>query len=407
MDIEIRREIEQKIIGSILIDSSRIRRASFLVDNDFYFDSHKKIWKAILTLSKRGDPVDMITIFSETMKWPGEITSEYLDAIKTGFMPFQLIEINNLAKTLRRMAVEEKIAGGIPIDRELLSTLAEGTEKDELISINEAVEKEIKGLSENTHLQDLGVKTGFPILDSQIGGLKNTDLVVIAGRTSMGKSTFAFDLAIRTTNKQRGLYINLEMSSQQLAKKLISNKANLSGEIFFRQLTSEELRKAFLFVEKARREPYGLDILDRGRITVDEIRGVLAANEYKILFIDQLTKIKSDIRRDRPDLEIAEITIGLKAIAKDFNIPVILIHQINREAEHGADKKPQLSNLKGASAIEEDADVVLLLFRNGYYTGDPKDNSALIKIAKNKMGRTGEIGYKFLKEYHRFEEDLV
>jgi replicative DNA helicase len=171
-----------------------------------------------------------------------------------------------------------------------------------------------------------------------------------------------------------------------------------------KEMSEHDIKKIMRLGELIVEGQFPLTIYDKGSANVVELADLLKSGKFKFMVIDQLTKIKPSIKRDRFDLEIADKTFAIKEMAKQYKIPVLLLHQANRELEKRADKRPMLSDLRDSGAIEQDADIVLFIHREAIYSGDATDKEALVRVAKNKMGPIGDIKMQFNPEYSEFLE---
>jgi len=401
---------EQSIIGIILVKGYPVKKVSWLKPKDFYFLAHQTIWRAILKLYEAGKPITMVSVFLETFndKYKKEsIAFEYCDCLAQSVLPYYEHGIVDMAKEIRNRSVQKDISEGKRIDKSLLEQMFIEEESTEIENIGSLVTNEIKGASEGLHLKNLGYSTGFLKVDKFIGGIKGGELIIIAGRPGMGKTTWALNLAVNLAKqKVKTLYINLEMTLSHIARKIIAAESDIDGNAFSREFSELEVKKSFNLVNEMTNNKLSLDILDKGKISVDEIRKILVDNNYQAVFIDQLTKVKHESKRQRYDLEVAEITFGLKAMAKELNLPVFLLHQINRQADYREDKRPNLSDLRDAGCIEQDGDLIFLIYRNDYYTGE-NNGEAMINLAKNKMGSVSDMKFVFYPEYSKFAEKEV
>lgn len=392
---------EQELIATIISNGNKFSNFRWLKSDDFFFEPHKMIWKCMKRLFKDGKEINYFSVYDMLRSMKIVIDCKYLDALMLSGA--SLASLSYLAKRIKRKSIERKILEGEELTQEIVSDLNKETTETIIVKASDVVGDELKDITAGKHLESIGYKSGYPILDSTLGGFKKGDLVIIAGRPAMGKTTCALNFALRFSSfGYKCLYINLEMSARQLARKIISYKTDINSKAFNRELDLNEMTKAMSLGNNIKHE--NLEILDLGKITLDEIRHAIKTSACDILIIDQLTKIKHLSKRERLDQEIAEITFELKSMAKEFSIPIILLHQINREAEKREHKVPLLSDLRDSGAVEQDGDVILFIHRDNYYTGDESDKEAIIRIAKNKMGETGQIRFLFYPEFSRFTE---
>ncbi|MFI0348426.1 MAG: replicative DNA helicase [Chthoniobacterales bacterium] len=260
-----------------------------------------------------------------------------------------------------------------------------------------------------------GLSTGFPLLDQMTDGMHESEMIVIAARPSMGKTAIAMNIAEHVAvdqNASVGIF-SLEMSSQQLVQRMLCSRAKVD---------LKKVRDGFMGNKDMKNLSRAADSLSKSKIYIDDTAGLsileLRAkarrlkdrHDLKLIVIDYLQLLRSTSRRgqDNRQIEIAEISAGIKALAKELAIPVIVLAQLNRESEKRSDGKPRISDLRESGSIEQDADVVGLLYRSAYFEKDDavrseKEGEAELIIAKQRNGPTGEIPLTFLKEYTRFE----
>ena len=397
---------EQELLALVINNGSKYPAVSWLKSAEFYFEEHQIIWKSIQRLHKDKQEINQFSVYEKVKDQNNlPLKDEYLNALFDAGL--SLATLSYYAKRIRKKSIERRILEGEVVTKDLLMELLE-EEKVDILRMQEIVAKELSEIVAGNHLVNVGYKTGFNNLDKYIGGVKKGDLFILAGRPAMGKTTLALNLALNLSeNGVKVLYINLEMSANQLARKIISNKARINSSSFNQLLGESEMKRAMLLGSDCLEKEKNLFLMDKGKITLEEIRGAIKDRFYDVVFIDQLTKVKHVSKRERLDQEIAEITFDLKAMAKEYEMPVVLIHQINREAEKRENKRPLLSDLRDSGAVEQDGDVVLLIHRDSYYTGDESDRTTTIRVAKNKMGETGELHFSFEPEFSKFYEKEV
>ena len=255
----------------------------------------------------------------------------------------------------------------------------------------------------------IGLPTGFADIDKMTAGLQPGDLIIIAGRPGMGKTSFALNLALNVTQASSWpvLIFSLEMSKEQLAQRMLSVMAEVSLQhLRTGRLSSAELSKVIRSVQKFKTIPIFID--DTSNLTAMEIRSKarrLKTKEGKIglIVIDYLQLIAPTIPRESRNQELSEISRSLKALAKELEVPVIALSQLSREVERRPDKRPMLSDLRESGAIEQEADLVIFLYREDYYFKDAKEPGVTeVIIAKQRNGPTGTIKLAFLKEFTKF-----
>jgi len=399
-------EAEQCLLGMVLWKGKPIEKAISLKKDDFLLKEHQMIWQAIKSLYKRGEGINNILVYEESKKLKHETSPEYQKVLLDGAFCPEEDGLIGMVRLIKESSIQRKIMNGIEVKADDLKELfIPDREKTETYDAKELAVKEINSLLDGKHMENLGYTTRWQKLNRYIGGLKKGDLIILAGRPSMGKTSFAINLAVSLAERgTETLYINLEMTANQIIQKVISLLCKINSDKFNNFILETEAKEFFAagnyFVDKK----LPLKILDASKISLSEIKEYCQKTQCKALFIDQLLKVKRETKRDRFDQEIADITLGLKCLAKELNIPIILLHQINRGVEARIDKRPCLSDLRDSGAVEQDGDIILLLYREGYYSMIESDKTAIVRVAKNKMGRQGDIDFTFEPSLGKFEE---
>ena len=452
-------EAEQALIGSILINNDVIDETSQILNTaSFYDPAHQKIYDVIKTLNNKGMVANPITLknFFEKDKLLKEVGGveylvkltrfsssvrqaiDYAKIIQENYLKRELIHIS---KNLSEVSIDKN--NDISADKIIEDTekslfdLAErGTFSQSFIKFNVAIDQTIematKALKNDKGI--VGVPTGLKDLDEKMGGLHNSDLIIIAGRPSMGKTALATNIAYHASKnfsanedqKSSVAFFSLEMSSEQLSTRILSEQSRIkSNDIRRGKITEEELNR---YIETSR-EIYNLPLYidETPAITIATLSN--RARRMKRLFglnlivVDYIQLMRSNNSRFEGRVqEISEITQGLKALAKELNVPVIALSQLSRAVEQRDDKLPQLSDLRESGSIEQDADVVLFVYREEYYLEkrQPKlgtiehaewqskmnDVSGLadIIIGKQRHGPTGNINVEFEGMYTKFKD---
>lgn len=410
-------KLEHTILGTIFdFPDSTVIATELLRPEYFHESKHKKIFETVIDLFQKGLTYDRVTVSDQS-----EVSLEYLFTL-TSFTDTQLETHCRLLieKSIRRDI--NKLASEIIKEKdEDIFELIEKTQNNifsitqrgyrNYISINDSVRALFTEIDSIKNQKEAGyVSTGFYRIDDYIGGLKNSELYIIAARPSIGKTALALKMAINISQNYNVLFDSLEMSHANLTARLISAKCKMPVlKITSGKFSHEE----GLRISKAGNEiaKLKLTIDDTATQSIIEIRSkakrLKAEKNIKALFVDylQLCKAKAETR----EREISTISQGLKAIAKELDIPVICLSQLNRAVESRQDKKPQLSDIRESGSIEQDADVVMLLHRPEFYgiekfTDDELCfNKAEIIIAKNRNGSTGSVKLYFNKEFADFE----
>jgi replicative DNA helicase len=432
-------EAEQGVLGSMLI-SPRDTIAECIEkinENYFYVPAHQTIYTVLVDLWNKGEAIDLIT-FTQVLRdrnlldsvgGPAFVTSlftfvptaanvgYYLDIVRDKFV---LREIIAAATESVRRAYEEQDEVSNLLDEVEQKIFAVGEDrfKGQMLSMKDQVMEAIEAIEKLYERKGgiTGISTGFAEFDRMTSGMHSAEMIVVAGRPSMGKTALAMNIAEHVAINEKlavGVF-SLEMSSQQLVQRLLCSRARVNlqkvrdgflAERDFPSLTAAaaKLAEAKIFID----DSAGLDILALRA----KARRLKAQQDVQLIVIDYLQLLRSLSRRaqDNRQLEISEISAGLKGLAKELKIPVIVVAQLNRQPEQRSGGKPRLSDLRESGAIEQDADLVGLLVRPEIYEEDEearaeKAGEAELIIAKQRNGPVGEIPLTFLKEFTRFED---
>ncbi len=422
-------EAEQAVIGSMLIDPECVPSViEQLHPDDFYIEENRRIFETIYSMFNNAMRIDAVTVLDQLKS-----VGVYDDAGGRAYL-MQLMDITPTAAGVREYA-------GIVRDKSMLRAIAEaGAEIQKLAfegagtaaDIAELAEqriynvrqgREIKGLSHiKSVIMDLyaqldersrsdsdipGISTGFPDLDHALTGLNKSDLILVAARPGMGKTAFALNIALNAAKacKKDVAVFQLEMSKDQLASRFLSSEALIE---------SQKLKTGNLQEEDWIKIARATNVLAKTRIYVDDNPAITVAeikakcrrlgDGLALVVIDYLQLMQSGGRRnDNRTQEVAEISRGLKTMAKELNVPVVCLSQLSRAAEQRADKKPMLSDLRESGAIEQDADIVMFIYRDDYYNEESENkNTAEIIIAKNRHGATGSVYLQWIGQYTTF-----
>jgi len=424
-------EAEQSVLGAILVRPEVLDRvADLIAAGDFYREAHGRIFQAMLDLYGRGDPVDLVTVsalLAERGHLEGVGGPVFLAGLseQVGFATnadYYAGLVHDKAVLRRLLDTTQEIAGACfgPVEdvAEFLDTaeqkifeVAESKVRLGFQPLSALVEKEISNLEAIWH-RDIsritGVESGFKDLDHLTAGFQDSDLIIIAARPSMGKTALALNIAYNAAFKPQKhvAFFSLEMSREQLVRRLLSSVGKVDAS---------NLRRAFLStMEWANLQTaagYLLDcpiyIDDTPAATVLDIRAkarrLKADGKLNMLVIDYLQLMRGRADVHSREQEISEISRSLKALAKELKVPVIVLSQLNRKVEDRPNKRPQLADLRGSGAIEQDADVVIFIYRDEVYREDsPEQGTAEIIIGKQRNGPTGKIKLNFQAKYTTF-----
>lgn len=426
-------EAEEALLSAILIDnSSLLDIVEILRAEDFYRSAHQKIFTTITDLFSRNEPVDLVTLANSLKEkgWLEEIggpafLAALVDAIPLAVNPQHYARIVHSKAILRRLiekageiskrCFEDRgnVDEVIDYAESAIFEVARNKRKKAFTAMREIVNINIDTLVERQGNKSLltGVPTGFTKLDSMTSGLQGSDLIILAARPSMGKTAFALNIARNAALDEDVpvAFFSLEMSKEQLSMRMLCAEARVDSQRvrngFFNDRDWDRLTGA---AETLAEAPIYID--DSADVTAMEIRAkarrLMLEKGLGMVIIDYLQLMRGSASAERRDLEISEISRSLKALAKELNVPVIALSQLNRKLEERADKRPQLSDLRESGALEQDADVVAFIYRDEVYNKDennPNRGKAEIILGKQRNGPIGTAHLAFLNVYTRFE----
>ncbi len=430
-------EAEQSVLGCILMDAECMEDAVAEINAEsFYLPQHKAIFSAMMlmyTKSKAIDPVVLVDTLTKSGKYdvsggreyilqlqqsvPSAVNiGEYIKIVKEQYYLRTLINISN--DVISKAASGEGEASAIlDYAEQMIYNLRQGKEKNGPTKISEIIVNDVYNKLSQITGEDKekykGIPSGFGMLDKYLTGLNKSDLILIGARPAMGKTSFALNLAqnISMNAGKKCVVFSLEMTKEQLAERLLSAQAGVeSQKLKTGELTNDEWVRLGNAAGQFNDVELYLD--DTSAITVPEIKSRLRRmKNVDAVIIDYLGLISSASKKENRVQEVSEITRQLKMMAKDLNIPVICCAQLSRGTEgHGKNHKPQLADLRESGSIEQDADIVLFLYREDYYRNDVAEdkqdeidaNKTELIVAKNRHGATGSIEMTFDKEFTRF-----
>lgn len=424
-------EAEQAIIGSMLTDKDAVIAAvEVLQEQDFYREDNKIIYSAILNLYNRAEPIDIITLKSE-LKSMGKFEAvgglEYIvqlpDKVPTTSNVEQYIKIVKEKSMLRALikTADELITLGYDPTQEVEQVIDTAEKKifQVMQKKNQKGYSSIKDILVDTftQLEQLynqkesitGVPTGFVDLDYRTSGLHNSDLILVAARPAMGKSAFALNIATNAAVRAKVpvAIFSLEMSKEQMTNRILCSEAMVdSAKVRTGKIDDDEWAK--LAATSGELSEAGIYIDDTPGISIMEIRAKCRKMKLEknigLVVIDYLQLVQgSNKKGGSREQEIAEISRSLKILAKEIDVPVIALSQLSRAPEQRIDHRPMLSDLRESGSIEQDADIVMFLYRDDYYNEDTeKKNIAEVIIAKHRSGATGTVELLWLANYTKF-----
>lgn len=423
-------DAEQAVLGCMLLDSDIIPTVTELIrSGDFYRDDHREICEAILDLTEKAGPVDIITV-SEQLQLRGSLDAvgglDYLASI-SGAVP-TTANAKHYAKIVEEKALLRKL---IKAASDISGMSYEASE--EAAFVLDRAEKSIFDILQKrstqgfTHIKDVlldtfnrleelynskgfitGIPTGFTDLDYKTAGLQNSDLILIAARPGMGKTAMALNIAQYAAVQQHVpvAIFNLEMSKDQLVNRMLCSEVMVdSQKMRTGKLEDDDWNKIAQALAPLSEAPIYID--DTPGISVMDIRAkcrrLKLEKNLGLVVIDYLQLMQGRGKTENRQQEVSEISRSLKILAKELNIPVVTMSQLSRGPESRTDHRPMLSDLRESGAIEQDADIVMFLYRDDYYNPETeRKNIAEVIIAKHRNGSTGTIDLRWFGEYTKF-----
>ena len=430
-------EAEQSILGGLLLDNEAADRIGDLIsEDDFYTDAHRVIYRHVVALATEGKPVDVVTLSEalgsvQKLDYVGGLA--YLGALVANVPSAanirhyaQIVRERSILRQLAATAGEIADAAYNPLGRNARTVLDEAEAK-----VLHIAEQGARGQRTYTPLKDLlvgvvdrietlynrdnpsdvtGVATGFADLDKETAGLQPGDLIIIAGRPSMGKSALALNIGehVAIDLKLPVLVFSMEMGASQLAMRMIGSVGRLD---------QHKLRTGRLEPDDWERLSSALGRLSEAPMLIDETAALNAIElrsrarrlqkqygQLGVVIVDYLQLMQAQTQGENRATEISEISRSLKALAKELKVPVVALSQLNRSLEQRPNKRPVMSDLRESGAIEQDADVILFIYRDEVYNEDtPDKGTAEIIIGKQRNGPIGTVRLTFLGEHTRFE----
>jgi len=428
-------EAEESLLGSMLISREAIISTVTVIKvDDFYRKANQEVYKAIVELYAKGEPVDNITV-GDHLKKSGNLDqiggNTFLHSLISNIPVTsnadyyaQIVKHNAILRKLIYAATEiatmgyempEDLFAAVDRSQQLIFSIYQDLNMDSSTSQYTAVKdilsevyEQIASLYEKKS-KLTGISTGFIDLDKKTSGFQDSDFIVVAARPGMGKTSFALGLARHASITQDTpvAIFSLEMSRQQIAQRLMCSEARIDlQKLRSGNLRDDEWPKLAKAIEKLAESKLYID--DAAFLTVMDLRSrarmLVSTYGVKMIIVDYLQLLQSGVNyRENRVLEITEISRNLKSLAKELKIPVIALSQLSREVEKRDRKRPILADLRESGAIEQDADLVLFIYRDDYYD-EKSENAGLaeIDIAKHRNGPTGKIQLKFFKEYALF-----
>ncbi len=423
-------EAEQSVIGSMIMDKDAIVAASEVITNtDFYEQQYAILYETMLELYNEGKPVDLVTLQDRLKEKdvPPQVCSlefirDLVTAVPTSANVRYYAQIVRDKAVLRRLIkVAEETANECYLDKEKLDVIMEKTEKQvfdivqnrgtkDFTDIKEVVLRSIDSIEAAAKNQGsvTGVATGFYDLDYKTAGLQPSDIILIAARRSMGKTAFVLNIAeyVALKSNVTTAIFSLEMSQDQLVKRMLAMNSRVDSQaIRTGSLSGEDWA---LLMESARIiGNSNLVIDDTSAISVSELRSkcrkLKLEKNLGLIIIDYLQLMTGSKKAESRQQEISEISRSLKSLAREVNVPVVALSQLSRAVEQRPDKRPMLSDLRESGAIEQDADVVMFIYRDDYYNRDTEEPGVSeIIIGKQRNGPVGTVKLAWQANYTKF-----
>lgn len=428
-------EAEQSILGSMLLNARCVDEALvFLRPEDFYHPQHRDIFAAMAYLMESGVAVDIVTV-SERMEQEGkmhiggmEYLSRLTEAVPSTSNLGHYIKIVSEKSSLRKLIdanmriADDCFTGSEDADvligraGDEIYRIAVKDARNDVVHIKDALTESFVKIGEAMKSKDgmLGLATGFPLMDKMLSGLQGTQLIVVAGRPGMGKTSLALNIVeyVGMTKQAPCLVFSLEMGADQLATRLLCAEARLDSQLTRTgNMSQKDITRLADAMKRLSAAPIYID--DSATINVTEMLAkahrLKRTQGLKLIVIDYLQLMQGTGRNENRQQEVAQMTRSLKVMAKELDLPIILLSQLSRASEK-RDKQsryPMLSDLRESGAIEQDADVVLFIHREDYYRDEAEPESeglSRIIIAKQRNGPTGSIKVKWQGEITKFEE---
>ncbi len=430
-------EAEKAVLGSCILDAHALNNLALMLNaDDFHDDRNRQMWSVITDMYSADKPVDYVTVFEETerrgllnrlggISYIDELVADVTMTQNVGYYAEILRDYAFRRKLLEASDEIAKLAVKYESSRQeilsevenLLFEVSGNKGSDQPVSMKEltpSVFAEVDAAYNGQTQEFSGYSSGFEDINKYLTGFQPGSLNVIAARPSMGKTAFAMNIAQFGGNSESNPYVlvfSLEMPAGQLVKRMFAAESRVNVASMHKGAISPD---EYMRVKEAalKLNARNIYISDCSALTAGEMRSVcrrfkIQHPELALIVVDYIQLMRVESRRtDTRQNEVAEISRSLKSLALELNCPIIALSQLSRQAENRTDKKPQLADLRDSGAIEQDADTVMMMYRESYYTenenNDLRDDVAEIRIAKNRNGATGVCKLVFQREYTRF-----
>jgi replicative DNA helicase len=423
-------EAEKSVLGSIILDKEALYEVlEILRDDDFYSEMHQEIYRVVLELFRKSEPVDILTVSEElktrnTLEMVGgrayvaqlstlvPSTSNAAEYARIVAEKAVLRRLISASSEIMEQAYREKIEPETVLDHaeQAIFEIAQTRQKKDFEPLKEVLYSNLKKIDEVSKLDGglTGVTTGFLDLDAKTSGLQKSDLIMLAARPSMGKTALALNIAQQAAlkGKARVLIFSLEMPKEQLGQRLLSIESRVDMQkIKTGRLERSDWDQLYLAIDKLSKAEIYID--DTPGINVLEIknksRRLKAEKGLDLIIVDYLQLMSFEGRSESRQQEITSISRFLKHLAREMECPVLVLSQLSRAPEQRTDHRPILSDLRESGSIEQDADIVMFLYRDEYYNPNTeKPNICEVNIAKQRSGPTGTVELTWLGKYTRF-----
>lgn len=424
-------EAEESVLGGILLDRHALDRVIEVVGaDDFYRESHRKIFRAMLALSEKNEPIDLVTL-ADMLKARGELQevggatylAELADKVPSAAHIVHYARIVREKAVMRHLiAVANEIAtrcynGQEDIERfldeaeRLIFDVSERRIRPSFSKMGDMIMDTIKTVERLFERKELvtGVPTGFIDLDRMTAGLQPADLIIVAARPSMGKTAFVLNIAqyvALQTNTGVAIF-SLEMSKEQLVLRMLCSEARVdNAKVRTGYLGERDFPRLAMAAGRLAEAPIYIDDTPAQNVLEMRAKARRLKREANIglVIIDYIQLMRGLTAQENRTQELSEISRGLKSLAKELHVPVIALSQLNRQVEQRADKRPIMSDIRESGSIEQDADVIMFIYRDEMYRQDSQDEGiAEVILGKQRNGPTGTVRLAFRKEYTRFD----
>jgi replicative DNA helicase len=427
-------EAERSVLGSILLDDQALNVVSdFLLPTDFYTAAHRIIFETILEIGRKFNRIDLVTLQDELSK-RGHLESiggvAYLLALQEEMPTAGMIEAH--ARIIKEKAVlreliscatgiistayqqkDEEIETILDQAEQVIFNIANKRASNNFVQLNIWLKKTFQQLNEikSNRKGITGISGGYAKLDEMTSGFQNSDLIVLAARPSMGKTALALNIAIHAAQEGHHVgFFSLEMSAQQLTLRLLATESGVSHQhLKNAAITSDEWIEVTNTASRLAQMKLFID--DTAMLSVMDLRAkarkLKSEHQLNFLVVDYLQLLHPARRHENRHQEVSEISRSLKALAKELNVPIIALSQLSRAVDARMDKRPMLSDLRESGAIEQDADLIMFLYRDVVY--NPETENPLLSeliIGKQRNGPTGTVYLNFIRELTKFEDHI-